>query len=58
MKSIEYIVEQLEEIGIVTINEVNLVTAINGYNMDTINDIIYVRTGYRDFDDLLEECAE
>lgn len=57
-KSIEYIAEQLEEMGIATINEINLVTAINGYNIDTINDIIYVRTGCRDFDQLLEECAE
>ena len=57
-KSIEYIAEQLEEMGIATINEINLVTAINGYNMDTINDIIYVRTGYRDFDSLVEAQDE
>lgn len=58
IKDVKYIAEQLEEMGIATINEINLVTAINGYNIDTINDIIYVRTGCRDFDQLLEECAE
>ena len=57
-KSIEYIAEQLEEMGIATINEINLVTTINGYNIDTINDIIYVRTGYRDFDSLIEAQDE
>lgn len=34
--------------------ELNLVTKINGFNWDTIMDVIYVRTGYRDIDQYLE----
>ena len=44
------------EYGIVTEEELKLVTAINGYNEDALNDVIYVRTGYRNieqFDDLM-----
>ena len=44
------------EHGIATEEELKLVTAINGYNSDTLNDVIYVRTGYRNieqFDDLM-----
>ena len=43
------------ELGIATEEELKLVTAINGYNSDTLNDIIYVRTGYRNIEQLLEE---
>lgn len=35
--------------------EIQLVTKINGYNPETLKDILYVRTGYRDFDLYLEE---
>ena len=42
------------EYGIATEEEVELVTAINGYNSDTLNDIIYVRTGYRNIEQLFE----
>lgn len=33
---------------IATENEINLVTCINGYNVETLNAIIYARTGYHD----------
>ena len=42
------------EYGIATEEELELVTAINGYNNDTLNDVIYVRTGYRDIEQLSE----
>lgn len=32
-----------------------IVTAINGYNEETMKDILYVVAGYRDFDQLEEE---
>lgn len=32
-----------------------LLTNINGYNMDTMLDALYVLTGYRGFDQLLKE---
>ena len=38
------------EYEIATENELDLVTDINGYNEDALNDIIYARTGYRDIE--------
>ena len=43
------------EYGIATEKELELVTAINGYNEDTLNDVVYVRTGYRDIYQLFEK---
>jgi len=34
--------------------ELNLVTKINGFNWETIMDVIYVRTGYRDIEQYVE----
>ena len=56
MTDIEDVITFLEEEGIATSEEIDLVTKINGYNLETINDIIYVRTGCRDYEQLLEEC--
>ena len=38
----------LEVYGIATEEEIDLVTNINGYSEETLNDILYARTGYRD----------
>lgn len=46
----DYIIEQ----EIATENEVSLVTSINGTNLDTLEDILYVRTGYRSLEQLLD----
>ena len=35
---------------IATDAELHLITCINGYNMETLNDVIYVRTGYHDIE--------
>lgn len=43
------------EYGIATEEELSLVTAINGYNEDALNDVIFVRTGCRSIEQLLEE---
>lgn len=43
------------EYGIATDEELQLVTCINGYNEETLNDVIYVRTGYHDIEQFLEE---
>lgn len=45
----------LVEYGIATEEEVELVTNINGYNRETMEDILYARTGYRTFDQYLDE---
>lgn len=41
---------KIVEYGIATDDELQLVTSINGYNRDTLNNVIYVRTGYRTFE--------
>ena len=46
------------EYGIATEEELSLVTAIDGYNEDTLNNVIYVRTGYRNIEQLLEDWEE
>lgn len=43
------------ENGIATEDELQLVTDIIGYTLDTLNDVIYARTGYRSIEDYLEE---
>jgi len=44
--------------GIATDNEIRLVTDINGYSVETMEDILYARTGYRDFDQFTGEDSE
>jgi len=41
--------------GIATAEEIDLVTKINGYTIEALNDIIYVRTGYRNIEQLMDE---
>lgn len=40
---------------IATEDELQLVTNINGYNMEALNDVIYCRTGYHDIEQYEEE---
>lgn len=40
---------------IATYDELCLVTSINGYKKETMLDVLYVRTGYRDFEQLETE---
>ena len=44
---INIIYDYIIAFGIATEEEVGLVTSINGYNEEALNDILYVRTGYR-----------
>ncbi len=39
---------------IATEDELSLITSINGYSVDTLNDVLYYRTGYRDYEQYLE----
>lgn len=50
--------DAIVEHGIATEEELELVTAINGYNDGTLNDVIFVRTGYRNIEQLLEDWQE
>lgn len=45
----------LIETEIATIEEIDLVLKINGYTIEVLNDILYVRTGYRSVEQLLDE---
>lgn len=47
--------EYLTETGIATEEELSLVTSINGYNLESMASVLYVRTGYRSIEQI-EEC--
>lgn len=44
----------LEDMQIATAEEIQLITDINGWNEETANDILYVRTGYRNLEQYTE----
>ena len=46
--------DEIIERGIATESEVQLVCCIKGYSIETLNAIIYARTGYRDLEQLKE----
>lgn len=52
--SVEEMWDALIEMG-VSGQTIDVVTSINGYSEETMCDILYVITGYRDFDQLEEE---
>lgn len=45
----------LTETGIATDDEIELVTAIKGTNLETMKAILYVRTGYNSIEQIEEE---
>ena len=45
---------ELVKHGIATEEELQLVTCINGYNKEALNDIVYARTGYHTIEQFLE----
>lgn len=47
--------ENLVKYGIATDEEIRLVTNINGLNIEALNDILFTRTGYRDWEQFIEE---
>lgn len=51
-RNIEDVWGLLVDMEIATDEELQLVTSINGYNIDTLNEVIYVRTGYHDIEQL------
>jgi len=46
--------DYLIETGIATEDELILVTNINGFNLETLNNVIHSRTGYHDLEQLIE----
>ena len=57
MYNLDYVWDRIIELDIATEEELSLVTAINGYNEEALNDISYVRTGYRSIEQLMEEIG-
>lgn len=47
--------DYLTEAGIATDEEIGLVTAIKGTNLETMKAILYVRTGYNSIEQIEEE---
>ena len=46
--------DYLVEYDIATDKEINLVCCINGSSIDTLNDILYAKTGYRSLEQIQE----
>ena len=44
----------LVEYSVATEDEIRLVCCINGHSEETLEDILYVKAGYRDFDFFIE----
>lgn len=51
---LEEMADYLIEMGICTSEEYQLVSNINGYSEDTVNDIIYAREGYQSLEQYME----
>ena len=51
---INHMYDTILEIGLCTFEELELVTCINGFNEQALNDIVYAREGYQTLDQYLE----
>ncbi len=58
MKELDDTWDYIVESGIATEDELRLVTTINGYNIDTLNAVLYARTGYRSLEQIRESEDE
>lgn len=50
--NVDELYTKLIDEGYFTEEELDLITKINGYNIKTLNDCIYARYGYRDYEQL------
>lgn len=51
----EMIWDTMVELGIATEAELGLATALCGITEETLNSVLYIRTGYRSIEQMLEE---
>ena len=49
--------DNLIECGIAKESEINLVCSINGSSVDTLNQILYSREGYRTWEQYIDICS-
>lgn len=54
-KERDFLEEMLVSFGIATQEEVDLVCNINGYSLDTMEDILFARTGLRSIEQFCDE---
>lgn len=54
-KDFQEVYDYLLDNDIFTEKELELVTNINGNSIETLNDMIYARYGFRDLEQMLEE---
>jgi hypothetical protein len=50
----EQVWDYLVENGIATVDELMLVTNINGYSVEALNSVIYSKTAYHDLEQYIE----
>jgi hypothetical protein len=50
--------DNMIQLGIATQKELELVSCLNGYSMQTLNDVLYAKTGYRSLGQMWEEYKE
>ncbi len=50
--------DYIVEMGIATKDELRLVTSINGTNEDSLNSVLYSRTGYHSMEQIIEMEGE
>lgn len=55
--NIDQVWQLLLDYEIATENELHLVTNINGYKIETLESIIYARTGFNSVDQLTEDLG-
>ena len=54
-KERDFLEEMLVSFGIATQEEIDLVSNINGYSLETMEDILYSRTGLRNIEQFCDE---
>ena len=54
MEKVDLIWDSIIEQDIATIEELRLVCSINGYNVETLESVIYARVGYRSLEQWME----
>lgn len=54
MNEVNELWDLILEYDIATYEELQLITNINGYSVDTLNDVIYARSGYHDIEQYIE----
>ena len=58
MKDVNELYNELIELDYFTSDELDLITSINGWSIDTLNDCIYARYGYRSLEQMNGEFEE